>query len=136
MFISLPIYLLTYRPVNIENFQRCHNIHHSDIERLRVVIPANIDTHATPVADHFEYIWRIDVNTRILSIPENFENFEYIWCIDVNVRILSVPENFENFHRCHNTITTGIDSSTSEYPTQSARKLLSTSLPYNKNYIS
>ena len=36
-------------------------------------------------------------------------------------------------HRCHNTITTGIDISTSEYPTYSAPKLLLTSLFYKKN---
>ena len=56
--------------------QRCHNIDYSGIERLRVVIPRNIDTDATPVADHFEYIWCIVVNIRILSVSDNFENFE------------------------------------------------------------
>ena len=52
--------------------QRYHNIHHSGIERLRVVIPWNIDTHVTPVANHFEYVWCIDVNTRILKILNTF----------------------------------------------------------------
>ena len=32
-----------------------------------------------------------------IRIPDNSENSEYIWCIDVNTRILSVPRNFKNF---------------------------------------
>ena len=29
--------------------------------------------------ENFEYIWCIAVNTRILSVPENFENVQHIW---------------------------------------------------------
>ena len=58
-------------------YQRCRNIHDSDVEKLRVV--------TTP-----------DIDTQISRVLENFENFKHIWSIGVNTRIWRMPENFEH----------------------------------------